>query len=156
MHSRRRSRQSSSLEQEEVASLERPLEIVSPREDLVTAESQRDQVAQLRVVEAKLPRALGRDSCLPRTAPGRGRHEHVLQTRSALTHVAVASDPEAVRDDQSGDHRFPESPARLDHEVRGPAERIPAEEDAGTIGGHQLLNDDGDPRLPQEPESLAV
>jgi hypothetical protein len=120
-----------------VASLEGPLEIVSSREDLVTAESQREEVAQLSLVEAKLPRALSGGLCLPRAAPGRRGHEHVLQTRSALTHAAVATDPEAVRDDQSADHRFPKSPARLDDEVGGPVEgsrlkRTPAQSAAAS------------------------
>jgi hypothetical protein len=105
------------LEQVEPAVLDGPLDVAARAVDLLARQRQRAERRELRVVEAELAH-LRRRYRLLEGAPVRQRADgDALAPGLALQHLAGAIEPELVRNDEAGDHRLAEAPARLDESL---------------------------------------
>src|SRR3712207_9190629 len=70
--------------------------------------------------------------------------------------VSVAPPREADGLTTTRHDRLAEPPAGFNHDRVGAVRRVPGKEDTSALGGHQLLDNDPDPRLAWEPKPLPV
>ena len=61
-----------------------------------------------------------------------------------------------VGNDEAGDHRFAESPARFDQTLIGARHRVFGEHDTGNRRVQERLDDDADARPREQPDPLAI
>jgi len=144
------------LQEVERAVLERPFDVATRPVGLLALQGELGQGRELRVVEADLV-DLREGHLLLEGAPVRERaNRDALASGLALQHLARAVEAEVVRDDEAGDHRFAEAPARLDQALVGAGDRVFGEHDASDAGVEERLHDDTDARASEQADTLAI
>src|SRR5438093_1468500 len=79
----------------------------------------------------------------------------LLEPRPALEDLTRLADTVTVRDHLTGDDRLAEPPARLDHPLVRPGDRILREHHAGGLGIEECLHDHADTWASEEADALA-
>ena len=108
------------------------------------------------VVEAELAHLRRRHLLLESAAVGRRADRDALAPGLALQHLAGTVEAEVVGDDEAGDDRLAEAPARLDQAFVDASDRVLGEHDPGDGGVEQRLDDDADARPREQADTLAV
>jgi hypothetical protein len=143
------------LKEIDVLTGERPLEIVAAStEDGLALDGELMErcdvvIAEYRAVAISHRAFLGAAAC--------ARHDReILIGGRSFDHPTIASDPEALRVDEAGDHSLAETARGLDDAFVAPAHRVTSEQDAGKIGRDLSLHDDRNPWWSYDPCAVAI
>ena len=108
------------------------------------------------LVKAQPFNEIGGNLFLCRPALWERSYRNVLEPRGTFADLAAALDAEVVRDHATRDDRLTEPPARLDHELVRPCDRVPGEHHARAIGIQESLHHDTHTRTREAADALAV